>query len=589
MSLQALAHNMAAQGRGPDTMLVHMAPSEVKGLQALAMAHGGSLTINPKTGLPEAGFLSSILPMLAGAFLGPAGAGIFGSALTAGLGVGAATGLATGSLRKGLMAGLGAYGGSGLMSSVMGAGAQGAGAVQAAQSAPAFDYAGIAGTPPIQNIPVAGAAAPITPDAEFLQSVAGAQASSPMSAEVQNLLSRYPAPATSITPPPQVASAPVTATQLPDYLAPGIDTPSMAQSAAPQMGKFDQFKAGLGAIGNKPELLFNKENMKYGLAAAAPLLMAEPKRQTPVKDSEQARYTYSPGRTEEPLGGPYMGERTYFRPSYTRLAAEGGSMSSQYDYVYNPETQLYERKKQDVAAAPKTGIPAGIGAGAEGPSPVDPMIPGDPSHPLYGLMAPIGQALTNAANSNSLSFGLIPALFGQNPAGVPVSDATPVSAFSDPMGFGSYGENVAPGEVAPGVAGDSVVAGPGGEAVDSGVAAGPGGEAVSIARGGLTALARGGYSHLGDYSDGGRLLRGPGDGVSDSIPATIANKRPARLANNEFVIPARIVSEIGNGSTDAGARRLYAMMDRVQKRRAKTVGKGKVAVDSGAHKEVDAL
>jgi hypothetical protein len=104
-----------------------------------------------------------------------------------------------------------------------------------------------------------------------------------------------------------------------------------------------------------------------------------------------------------------------------------------------------------------------------------------------------------------------------------------------------------------------------------------------------TQLAGGGISHLGDYSDGGRLLKGPGDGVSDSIPASIGGRQPARLANNEFVIPARIVSEIGNGSTDAGAKKLYAMMDRVQKRRAKTIGKGKVAVDSKAHKEVDRL
>lgn len=110
-----------------------------------------------------------------------------------------------------------------------------------------------------------------------------------------------------------------------------------------------------------------------------------------------------------------------------------------------------------------------------------------------------------------------------------------------------------------------------------------------MADGGLAALAGGGISDLGDYSDGGRLLKGPGDGVSDSIPAMISNRRPARLADNEFVIPARIVSEIGNGSTDAGARELYKMMDRVQARRAKTVGKGKVAVDSGARQEVEKL
>jgi len=92
--------------------------------------------------------------------------------------------------------------------------------------------------------------------------------------------------------------------------------------------------------------------------------------------------------------------------------------------------------------------------------------------------------------------------------------------------------------------------------------------------------------HLGDYSDGGRLLKGPGDGVSDDIPATIAGKQPARLADGEFVIPARIVSELGNGSTDAGAKRLYAMMDRIQNGRKKTMGKKNVAKDTNAKKHL---
>jgi hypothetical protein len=86
------------------------------------------------------------------------------------------------------------------------------------------------------------------------------------------------------------------------------------------------------------------------------------------------------------------------------------------------------------------------------------------------------------------------------------------------------------------------------------------------ASGGIMSLRNG---HLGSYSDGGQLLRGPGDGVSDDIPATIADKQPARLADGEFVIPARIVSELGNGSTEAGARKLYAMMDRIKKARRK--------------------
>jgi hypothetical protein len=101
--------------------------------------------------------------------------------------------------------------------------------------------------------------------------------------------------------------------------------------------------------------------------------------------------------------------------------------------------------------------------------------------------------------------------------------------------------------------------------------------------------AGGGIMHgLGGYSDGGRLLRGPGDGVSDSIPAVIGKRQPARLADGEFVIPARIVSELGNGSTEAGARKLYAMMERVQKSRKKSIGKKKVAVNSKADKHLPA-
>jgi len=110
-----------------------------------------------------------------------------------------------------------------------------------------------------------------------------------------------------------------------------------------------------------------------------------------------------------------------------------------------------------------------------------------------------------------------------------------------------------------------------------------------IARGGLLhPRTINGLSDLGSYSDGGRLLRGPGDGVSDSIPAVIGNKQPARLADGEFVIPARIVSELGNGSTEAGARKLYAMLDRIQATRKSSTGKGNVAKNTRADKYLPA-
>jgi len=143
MSLHTLANHLQTAGRGEDKVLVHMTPGEVNGLQSLAMAHGGSLTTNPQTGLPEAGFLSSILPIVAGLALGPAGAGIafggLGSAASAGLLVGGATAVATGSLKNGILAGLGAYGGAGIGAGLSGA----AGAATAASAAaPAMISAG---------------------------------------------------------------------------------------------------------------------------------------------------------------------------------------------------------------------------------------------------------------------------------------------------------------------------------------------------------------------------------------------------------------------------------------------------------------
>ena len=88
-------------------------------------------------------------------------------------------------------------------------------------------------------------------------------------------------------------------------------------------------------------------------------------------------------------------------------------------------------------------------------------------------------------------------------------------------------------------------------------------------------MAKGGIADLGGYSDGGRMLKGPGDGMSDSIPGVIGGRQPARLADGEFVVPADVVSHLGNGSTDAGAKQLYSMMDKVRKARTGKKAQGK--------------
>jgi hypothetical protein len=119
--MQSLAQAIQSQGRGNDTMLVHMTPREVGGLQNLANNFGGSLTTNPSTGLPEAGFLDSILPAVAGAALTIGSSGLI-NPLTAGAIVGGGTAAITGDLSKGLTAGLGAFGG-GSLGTLSGAGA----------------------------------------------------------------------------------------------------------------------------------------------------------------------------------------------------------------------------------------------------------------------------------------------------------------------------------------------------------------------------------------------------------------------------------------------------------------------------------
>jgi hypothetical protein len=95
------------------------------------------------------------------------------------------------------------------------------------------------------------------------------------------------------------------------------------------------------------------------------------------------------------------------------------------------------------------------------------------------------------------------------------------------------------------------------------------------AQGGMMYGNGGGISTLGSYSDGGRLLKGPGDGMSDNIPAQIGDNQPAALADGEFVVPADVVSHLGNGSTDAGAKQLYKMMDKIRQARTGNSKQGK--------------
>ncbi len=179
MSLQHLARQIQSQGRGNDTQLVHMTPSEVRAMRNLAQRHGGDLSVNPRTGLPEAGFLENLLPTVVGAGVGiMTGNPFIGAAVGGGIGMAANKG----SIQSGLMAGLGAYGmgslGAGLMATgaetlaaspeaMAGAlGVEGAGAGAGSQAAMLAEQAAPFGAEGLESVrSAAGTAAGATPSA----------------------------------------------------------------------------------------------------------------------------------------------------------------------------------------------------------------------------------------------------------------------------------------------------------------------------------------------------------------------------------------------------------------------------------------
>jgi hypothetical protein len=594
MSLQLAAQHMASKGRGPDTTLVHMAPQEVAGLQALAKAHGGSLTTNPDTGLPEAGFLSSILPMVAGAALAATGVG----APMAAMMVGGGMTVATGSLQKGLMAGLGAYGGAGLAGGLMGAGAAGAGAASTGLSA--LD-AGM-GVMPVGNIG-AEALASSALDAGMGAMPTGSIGASALDAG----MGAYPNASLTASP----VAAPIQADLAVKNAVPTVTKAPTFMENVSQMGRGVQnlgTEAGRTAFMSKEGVGGGMGLMKYGLAGLAPMMFQEPERQPEKEKLQPYEYQFSLNPTGaasgyRPIGSPSgydSSEMQHFDPRFVRKAAGGGIMDigpveamsdrNQAQTLMANQGQMFAEGGETKAVKPVEQDPyytmsgqsgdvfkylMGQGSAPAAPARAVPVaVPAAPEQPT--VAAAPAPAKTGLSGLSGLSGRLFAGL-GQTPS-------------SEDQGAGGYYEDDTSGRrdytFDPNLGGFRAVAAPKVFRPYTPAPAVTNSQDVfyGAANGGLMSLAQGGQSHLGDYSDGGRLLRGPGDGVSDDIPASIGDKRPARLADGEFVVPARIVSELGNGSTEAGARKLYAMMDRVQKARKKSIGKDRVAVNSRAEK-----
>ena len=806
MSLHKFAQDVASKGRGDDSLLIHMTPDEVQRLQKFAEANGRSLTINPDTGLPEAGMLSdlfkSIAPIALGAFLGPAGAAIGGGFLTAaqaGLAVGGITSLATGSLSRGLMAGLGAYGGAGLGDSLMKAGtgalSQSVGAglsEEAAQQAVASKLASATpmetltagfnsatatpaamGTFAKQNLGnISAAAAPIMagamvptttkmpeetnpayirqklydPFTQTYKSLTPVKASefggrnfsdaytNPQTGGIASLEQRQTTPMatggivaladggvsdqqvvdwfkanpgakdTDIAAamqqfnvdPTQVARATGTQDQLADYekryqtatnqnvlaaadkfgdlstaTTGGTGTAAIAdymdksginaqEYATALASRFGTASAGsttnpytaegiqalydtASKVGNQADIInaaspikdihdtrndktwvdyMDKNKLSVSDAARAFGLSDKEvqQRYDAVKKPPVKPITFTNPVTGGTMTAPTRTTTTVLPTDPTVNAPPGtknpyGGPNTPGDKTYNPDGSI--TVTPNIPGRPYGGF-SGMdevkdaytaGGGSLGYTPTTPKTPAE--HAVaYNKMTGDSQAAYKYLMGQ-----------GANPV-QSVAASTPTGImrpyFSEGMRykpkFLSYDKegSLTTSETNPNApkSGD-VINKPGAKSInvvdnqgntieavlrEDGKYYTSGGDAYDVtgkqivAGGGMMGYAvGGGLGSLGSYSDGGRLLKGPGDGVSDSIPATIGRKQqPARLADGEFVIPARIVSELGNGSTDAGAKKLYAMMDRVQKARGKTTGKNKVAANSRADKYLPA-
>jgi len=508
MSLEVAAKHLAAHGRGPDDQLVHMSRDEVKSLSELAMANGGQLTINPQTGLPEAGFLSAILPIVAGAALGPAGLGL--TAMQAGLAVGAGSYLMNprGGIMGALSSGLGGYGGAGLGAGLESLGSSEAGATTANASTVAAEE---------------GAKQEMARQQAQLQAqkLAESKYIDPNFLDVGGSGSNFlPTGSGGVNVIPPASSA---ADQLATIKS-NIANEYMAANPVPT--GFDAMQQGAKSLITDPTADKFKTLgggsysglARMGLSAAAPAFSQQAKLNMPATTNQKQQvvphYRFNPGMVTPTPGASATGvENTYFNPSYTAVS----DAEAQQLYPGYPAAQ-----------AADGGLMGYAGGG--------------PVEQMSNQNAMGANTMYPMANMSTSSFA--------TPYQSPVS--TNMLAPTSDVGVGMGGE--------------------------------PNMQGTRMATGGLSDA----HYNLGGYSDGGRLLRGPGDGVSDSIPAMIGKKQPARLADGEFVVPARIVSELGNGSTEAGARRLYAMMDRIQAARGKTVGKGKVAKNSRSEKYLPA-
>ena len=530
MSLPLIAKHLEQHGRGEDTHLVHMTTGELKALQKMAEQHGGSLTVNPHTGLPEAGFLSSVLPMALGAVAATTGqewAVPLAMAMSAG-----GEYAMTGSLTQGLMAGLGAWGGAGLASGIEGLGADslvqaggntGEAAFNASQTAAMDAAQGPVAPSELTNIAQSQVANTAGLTAEQSAALNANAAFNPVgTAQSAGMLSANA----------QAAANPLSTMQA------GLTSGNLGSYAMAHPGQVGAVAlpllAGSSNLFKQPTVptATNTSTNPFGMktipkdANGNPIFNASiPTPPNPPYQAQYRDYVANPYIAGAKKGG-LMDIPKYSGSDYGSMVTGANEMQQGLAQATSPQ-QLSELQKELIAAGQESS-----------------------KNGVYNL--------------SDIEYAKF------NPTNVMKSHKIAIAKGIQPVGaLGDY-ETTPAAQAAAAAQAD----------IDKAAQ-----QQTSAKEGGL--MAAGGVTdgHLGSFSDGGRLLKGPGDGVSDGIPATIGGKQPARLADGEFVIPARIVSELGNGSTDAGAKRLYAMMDRIKHARKKAKD---IAADTKAYKYLPA-
>jgi hypothetical protein len=522
-----------------------MTPSEVKGLQAIALRHGGSLTVNPDTGLPEAGFLEQILPIVAAAGLTYLTAGAAAPTLATALGGstlagGIAAGALSGAAISGGMAAIQNKdaGQAALMGGLGGAVAGGMGAYDAAN---VFNAPNLLADASQQVATTAGTPAGAEISKQALGSAATPQSFTP---DVSTNLAGYnismpnpSAPGTFINPEVGPMGGTITEALNPNATQAGINAANMAPGEA-QRAALNQLAQNTNTLAEGSKQLAGQPTVYSGLGTygkagvqALPvlgLLEDEQRGGGPTDTYQSPLRRISPDfkAYEPPRPDPYYEPRRYNYASggITSLQGGGGPVErmSMMNTAMNPQGGLYPQGMIDKTQyATPTQRPVSAELMSETPA--------------YERSSPM---LMNTGGTARLPKG-DPGLY---------RDADPTTRGQDAFTAALTRLNSMQKK--------------------ANIKGLPALKAVAQPLGNIQEAAKGGVmSSLGGYSDGGRMLKGPGDGMSDSIPASIANKQPARLADGEFVVPADVVSHLGNGSTDAGARKLYALMDKIRKAR----------------------